>query len=62
MKINRRLMELVSIPVTKPTSLYQCGTWSTVYAPTKYQKSREDKPGQAVQSKTNLKINKGEQA
>ncbi len=62
MEIKKKSIELVSIPVSKPTSLYQCGTWSTVYAPTKYQKSRKDKPRQTVQSKTNLKINKGEQA
>ena len=33
MEINRRLMVLMDLPVTKPERLYQCGTWSTVYPP-----------------------------
>jgi hypothetical protein len=34
-------MKLVSIPVSKPEPLYQCGTWSTVYPP--YNKNQEEK-------------------
>lgn len=44
MEINRRLMVLMDLPVTKPERLYQCGTWSTVYPPlhTKTEKENKD--------------------
>ena len=74
MEINRRLMELVSIPVSRPEDLYQCGTWSTVYPPQGYiDYTPKEKiccgknidctntKGQPVQSKDNSKTStKGE--
>ena len=49
MKINRRIMSLISLPVSKPERLYQCGTWSIVYPPfnklKKEQKNERSKEG-----------------
>jgi hypothetical protein len=33
MKINRKGIVLINLPVEKPEKLRQCGTWSIVYPP-----------------------------
>ncbi len=58
---------MINIPVTKPTELVQCGTYNTVYPPTKKKgcceksESGKNRERQTVQSKTITKT-KGEKA